>query len=88
MSSGHMKRVLTSAVALPVLALVILKGGRTGFTLLVALTAAVGLLEYHALFLHEGHWRNVWYIGSGLLGVCFRVPRPVEAWGFDGRRLV
>lgn len=51
MSSGHMKRVLTSAVALPVLALVILKGGRTGFTLLVALTAAVGLLEYHALFL-------------------------------------
>ena len=51
MSSGHRKRLLTSAVALPLLTLVILKGGRTGFTLLVGLTAAVGLLEYHALFL-------------------------------------
>jgi phosphatidate cytidylyltransferase len=51
MTSGHGKRLLTSAVALPLLALVILKGGRIGFALLVGLAAAVGLLEYHALFL-------------------------------------
>ncbi len=53
MSSGHTKRLLTSAVALPLLALIILKGGRTGFALLVGFTAAVGLMEYHALFLPE-----------------------------------
>jgi phosphatidate cytidylyltransferase len=43
--------LLTSAVALPLLTLLILKGGRTGFALVVGLTATVGLLEYHGLFL-------------------------------------
>ena len=43
-------------MALPLLALVILKGGRIGFAFVVALAAAAGLLEYHALFLPRETW--------------------------------
>lgn len=50
-SSGHQKRWLTAAVALPILILVILKGGRTSFALLIGLGAGVSLLEYYALVL-------------------------------------
>lgn len=51
MTSAHVKRWLSAVVAIPILALVILEGGRAGFSLLVGLAAAVGLLEYHALIL-------------------------------------
>lgn len=50
-SSAHAKRLLTAAVAIPVVTLVVLKGGRTGLALLVGLTAMLGLWEYYALFL-------------------------------------
>ncbi len=54
MSSAHIRRVLTAAVAIPLLIVVILKGGRDGFALLVGLTAALGILEYYALFFPGG----------------------------------
>lgn len=50
MTSAHVKRLLTAVVAIPVVTLVILKGGRAGLTLLVGLTAVLGILEYYALF--------------------------------------
>ena len=40
-------------VAIPLLALVILKGGRTSFALLIGLAAVIGLLEYYALVLPD-----------------------------------
>jgi phosphatidate cytidylyltransferase len=43
--------VITAAIALPIVLLVILKGGLGGTALLVGLTAALGLLEYYRLFL-------------------------------------
>ncbi|MCK4390288.1 MAG: phosphatidate cytidylyltransferase [Desulfobacterales bacterium] len=49
--SSHLKRWLTALVAVPLLAFVIGKGGRTCFALLMGLAAAVGLLEYYALVL-------------------------------------
>jgi len=52
-SSGHTKRVVTAAIAVPMVLLVILKGGQGGMAVLVGLTAAVGLLEYYSLFLPE-----------------------------------
>jgi phosphatidate cytidylyltransferase len=45
------KRVLTAAVAIPLVFLVILKGGRIGFTILIGTAAVLGLLEYYNLFL-------------------------------------
>jgi phosphatidate cytidylyltransferase len=51
MTSSHSKRWLTALVAVPLLVLVIGKGGRAFFALFVGLVAAVGLLEYHALVL-------------------------------------
>jgi phosphatidate cytidylyltransferase len=51
MKSSHLKRWLTALVLLPLLALLIGKGGRTCFALVVGLAAAVGLLEYYALVL-------------------------------------
>ncbi len=51
MGSSHLKRWLTAIVALPLLALLIGKGGRTWFAFFVGLAAAVGLLEYYALVL-------------------------------------
>ena len=53
MSSGHTKRVITAAIAVPMVLLVILKGGQVGVAVLVSLTAALGLLEYYGLFLPE-----------------------------------
>jgi phosphatidate cytidylyltransferase len=49
--SSHSKRLLTSFVVLPLLGLVIWKGGRTGFALVVCLAATVCLLEYYAFVL-------------------------------------
>jgi phosphatidate cytidylyltransferase len=63
-SSGHQKRLLTSAVAIPILVLLILKGGKASFGLLVALGATVSLLEYYALVLPGG---TVVEKGVGLL---------------------
>lgn len=51
MKSSHLKRWLTALVLLPLLALLIGKGGRICFALVVGLVAAVGLLEYYALVL-------------------------------------
>ena len=51
MRSMHLKRWLTAIVALPLLGLLIGKGGRTYFALFVGLATAVGLLEYYALVL-------------------------------------
>ena len=51
MGSSHLKRWLTAIVVLPLLALLIGKGGRTCFAFFVGLAAAVGLLEYYALVL-------------------------------------
>jgi phosphatidate cytidylyltransferase len=51
MQSSHLKRWLTALVLLPLLALLIGKGGRTCFALIVGLAAVVGLLEYYALVL-------------------------------------
>jgi phosphatidate cytidylyltransferase len=51
--STHAKRLLTAGVALPFLILVMFKGQNAGFAILVALTAALGLLEYYTLFLPE-----------------------------------
>lgn len=53
MMSSHLKRWLTALVALPLLALLIVKGGRTCFAMFVGLTAAIGLLEYYALVLSQ-----------------------------------
>lgn len=47
----HLKRWLTAIVALPLLGLLIGKGGQTFFALFVGLATAVGLLEYYALVL-------------------------------------
>jgi phosphatidate cytidylyltransferase len=49
--SSHLRRWLTALVALPLLALLIGKGGRTCFALVMGLAAAVGQLEYYALVL-------------------------------------
>ena len=49
--SSHLRRWLTALVALPLLALLIGKGGRTCFALVIGLAAGVGLLEYYALVL-------------------------------------
>jgi phosphatidate cytidylyltransferase len=46
-----MKRWFSAVVAIPLLVLVILEGGRTSLASLVGLTAVIGLLEYHALVL-------------------------------------
>jgi phosphatidate cytidylyltransferase len=51
MTSSHSKRWLTALVAVPLLVLVIGKGGRVFFALFVGSVAAVGLLEYYALAL-------------------------------------
>lgn len=51
MGSSHLRRWLTAIVAVPLLVLLIWKGGRTHFALFVGLAAAVGLLEYYALVL-------------------------------------
>jgi len=51
MMSSHLKRWLTALVLLPLLVLLIGKGGRTCFALVVGLAAAVSLLEYYALVL-------------------------------------
>jgi phosphatidate cytidylyltransferase len=53
MKSSHLKRWLTALVLLPLLALLIGRGGRTCFALVVGLVAAVGLLEYYALVLSQ-----------------------------------
>ena len=50
MSSGHTKRVLTSVVAIPIVLLVIIKGGSGGTAVLVGLAAVLGLLEFYSLF--------------------------------------
>lgn len=47
--SSHLKRWLTALVLLPLLILLVWKGGRFCFFLVVGLVAAVGLLEYYAL---------------------------------------
>ena len=64
MTSGHMKRWLSAVVAILILALVILEGGRACLALFVGLVAAVGLLEYHALVLpgEAVAERGVWLI--------------------------
>ena len=49
MMSSHLKRWLTALVLLPPLVLLVWKGGRTSFSLVVGLVAVVGLLEYYAL---------------------------------------
>lgn len=49
--SSHLKRWLTALVVLPLLVLLIGKGGRTCFALVVGLVAALGLLEYYVLVL-------------------------------------
>ena len=54
MMSSHLKRWITALVVLPLLALLIGKGGRTCFALVVGLVAALGLLEYYALVLSRG----------------------------------
>ncbi len=51
MKSSHLRRWLTALVLLPLLVLLIGKGGRTCFGLVVGLAAAVGLLEYYTLVL-------------------------------------
>ncbi len=51
--TGHQKRWLTVAVTLPILILVILKGGRVSFAVLIGLGTSVSLLEYYALVLPE-----------------------------------
>jgi len=51
MISSHLKRWLTALVAVPLLVLLIAKGGQIGFAVFVGLGAAVGLLEYYALVL-------------------------------------
>lgn len=51
MSPGHMKRLLTAAVGIPVLALLILYGGETSFAVFIVLAAAAGLVEYYAMVL-------------------------------------
>lgn len=53
MISAHLKRLLTAAVAIPLVTLLILEGGRAWFALLVGLAAGVSLLEYYALVLPE-----------------------------------
>jgi phosphatidate cytidylyltransferase len=54
MISSHLKRWLTALVALPLLTLLVGKGGQASFTLFVGLTAAVALFEYYSLALpHE-----------------------------------
>ncbi|MDY6990213.1 MAG: phosphatidate cytidylyltransferase [Thermodesulfobacteriota bacterium] len=51
MTTAHVKRWLSAVVAIPLLALVILKGGRTCFALIIGLAAVIGLIEYYALVL-------------------------------------
>lgn len=51
MISSHLKRWLTALVTVPLLVLLIAKGGQTCFAVFVGLAAAVGLLEYYALVL-------------------------------------
>ncbi len=53
MHSTHAKRLLTAGVALPLLIVVMFKGQNAGFAILVAVTAALGLVEYYTLFLPE-----------------------------------
>ena len=47
--SSHLKRWLTALVLLPLLILLVWKGGRFCFSLVVGLLAAIGLLEYYAM---------------------------------------
>ena len=51
MASTHAKRWITALVAIPVLVLLVSKGGRVPFALLVAVAATVGLLEYYRMVL-------------------------------------
>jgi len=51
MESAHAKRWVTALVALPVLVLLIGKGGRVPLALLVAVATTVGLLEYYRMAL-------------------------------------
>jgi phosphatidate cytidylyltransferase len=51
MRSGHTKRVITAAIAVPIVLFVVSTGGPGGTAWLVALTAVLGLLEYYGLFL-------------------------------------
>jgi phosphatidate cytidylyltransferase len=56
MSSSHLKRWLTALVALPLLVLLIGKGGPVWFALVVALLGAVGMMEYYTLVLPKETW--------------------------------
>jgi len=50
----HLKRWLTSIVALPILFVLILKGGRISFAILIAIAALGALWEYFRMVLPEG----------------------------------
>ncbi len=56
MSSTHVKRLLTSVVAIPLLVLLIVKGGRSSFSVLVGAAGILGVLEYYALFFPRARW--------------------------------
>ena len=53
MASAHAKRWVTALVAIPILLLLIAKGGRISVTLLVALVTTLSLLEYFSLVLPD-----------------------------------
>lgn len=65
MSSSHTKRLLTSVVAVPLLVLLVLKGGYAGLTIAAAVVGTVGLLEYLALFFPKDQ------VGPRVLAVFF-----------------
>ncbi len=80
MGTTHIKRVLTSAVAIPLLVLVIMKGGKLGFAFLVGLASVLGLLEYYAFFFRKG-FKGL--VGLKALGVVLCLSAVASFYNYD-----
>ena len=84
MSSGHTKRVLTSVVAVPIVLLVIIKGGSGGTAVLVGLVAVLGLLEFYSLFCPK---EPVFIKGIGVVFCVILIGVFYGGWGDAGPSL-
>lgn len=57
----HLKRWITAVVALPLIILLILKGGPALFALIIATVTVLTLIEYLRIALHNHNPRVAWY---------------------------
>jgi len=63
--AAHGKRLITAAVALPILAWVVVWGHEAGFAILVSIVATLALFEYYDLLLPEET-----FVAKGVGGLC------------------